>query len=270
MKTAFHLDAAGITDVGRVREHNEDALTVDSQVRLYAIADGMGGHESGAIASQTTLDELQLQIERRTTSMQAPDKQEDYYNTVLDSITACNEKILNKNHENGLSLGAGMGTTLVGAYFLQGNAHAVIFNVGDSRMYRLRAGILEQLTRDHSMYQVWQDAGRQGQAPSRNILSKAIGLMQNTLPDLTLESISEKDVYLICSDGLCNLIDTETMQSSLNNNQHLSARAICQDLVAIANENGGHDNISVLIIKIYGSSPAELKTEEVTVQRNIE
>ncbi len=270
MASALYLEAAGATDVGRVREHNEDSLSVDSQTGLYAIADGMGGHTSGDVASQTTLTELQLQIERRTKSLSTSNNQDGYYNIVLDAIAACNETILNKNSENGLRPGTGMGTTLVGAYFLQDNTTAVIFNVGDSRLYRLRSGVLEQLTRDHSMYQDWHDAGEEGEAPPKNILSRAIGLMQNTLPDLTIESISERDVYLMCSDGLSNLIDTETLQAFLNYNQHLSAQVICQDLVDIANENGGHDNISVLIIKTKGSSSSEIVTEEVTLQRSVD
>ncbi len=267
MNKALSLDAAGISDVGRVRDHNEDSLTVGSQIRLYAIADGMGGHLSGDVASQTTLEELELQIESRTENIPAPGEQEDYYNIVVDAITACNERILQKNQDNGSSLGSGMGTTLVGVYFLQDNTQAIIFNVGDSRLYRFRTGILKQLTRDHSMYQDWHDAGGQGTAPSRNILSKAIGLIEGTVADLTYESIIEDDVFLICSDGLSNLIDTDTMQRFLSSNQRLTPHIMCQDLIVMANENGGHDNVSVVIIRVNGSLSLERGVEELTVQR---
>ena len=267
MSAALHLDAMGISDVGRVREHNEDSITVDSEIRLYAIADGMGGHMSGDVASQTTLEELQLRIAQYVDSTHLPSRQEDCYNLIFDAITACNNRILKKNQDNGSSLGAGMGTTLAGVYFLADITRVVVFNVGDSRVYRLRAGVLDQITRDHSMYQDWYDSGQKGKPPARNVLSKAIGLMEKPLPDLTLEGVLDKDVFLICSDGLSNLIDSQAIENYLNKNQHLSTDVLCQELIATANENGGHDNVSVVIIRANGHLPYAHDVEEVTVQR---
>ena len=271
MKAEVSLDATGITDVGRVRKHNEDSITVDSQIRLYAIADGMGGHMSGDVASQTTLEELHFQINKSMDDSQLATTQEDCYNMIFDAINACNDRILKKNQDNSSTLGTGMGTTLAGIYFLADNANVIVFNVGDSRVYRLRDERFIQMTRDHSMYQDWYDSGQIGEAPARNILSKAIGLMENTLPDLTLEAVRENDVFLICSDGLSNLIDTETIQHYLISHQHVSTHTMCEELIATANENGGNDNISVVIIRTVGrvsnDNDNDNDNDDVTVQR---
>ena len=269
MKSMLELDAAGNTDVGQKRDHNEDSLTIDSESRLFAIADGMGGHMSGEVASRATLDELHSRIKRHAESVRGPGKQEDYYEVVLEAVDACNELILQKNRNNGRNQGEGMGTTLVGVYFLQDKRQAVIFNVGDSRLYRLRAGNLKQLTRDHTMYQEWHEAGQKGTAPSKNILINAIGLLENIFPDITLENVFEGDIYLICSDGLSNLIDTESLQQCLTQSLQDSPDTVCKELISIANVNGGHDNISAIIVKVNGTPPTENKAEDLdaTVQR---
>ena len=269
MKSALQLDAAGATDVGQERDHNEDSIVVDSQSHFYAIADGMGGHMSGEVASQATLDELASLIKNHAQSTQGPSKQDDYYNIVLSSVMACSELILEKNRNNGSNLGEGMGTTLVGAYFMQCKSHMIVFNVGDSRLYRLRAGVLEQLTRDQTMYQDWHDRGQKGTAPSKNILLKAIGLTENNVPDITLEAVFERDIFLICSDGLSNMIDDESLQCFLNENLQSSANTLCKDLISIANINGGHDNISVVAIKVNSSTTLDNPVGDLdkTIQR---
>lgn len=269
MKSTLQLDAAGVTDVGQKRDHNEDSLTIDSESRFFAIADGMGGHMSGEVASQATLEALHSRIKDHADSVQGPGRQEDYYDVVLEAVDACNKLILEKNRDNGRNPGEGMGTTLVGVYFLRDRRQAVIFNVGDSRLYRLRSGDLTQLTRDHTMYQEWSDAGQKGTAPSKNILINAIGLLQDIYPDITLEGVSEGDVFLICSDGLSNLIETESLQEFLNQNSRHSPESVCRELIAIANGNGGHDNISAIIIKVKGTPPAVNQQDDVdkTIQR---
>jgi len=267
MEYSLQLDAMGLTDVGRVREHNEDSITVDTKNNLFAIADGMGGHMSGDVASQTTLEELQRQIKLQLNNGCDLSNQEHCYNMIVDSVTECNARILKKNHENGSGLGTGMGTTLTGVYFLADISSVIVFNVGDSRVYRLRKRAFEQLTRDHSMYQEWCDSGQHGQAPSRNILSKAIGLMETALPDVTLKGVQPKDVYLICSDGLSNLIDDESIQDYLIGSEHLSSHSKCEALVNIANDNGGYDNISVVIVKVNDHPSSVSNAEDITVQR---
>lgn len=253
---------AGLTDVGQARDHNEDAICVDSGSELYAIADGMGGHMHGEVASQATLEELIKKIKGHATNSSGPIKQDEYYDIVMETVVACNELILEKNRSNGSALGEGMGTTLVGAYFLRDKKKVVVFNVGDSRLYRLRGGELQQLTRDHTMYQEWVEAGQKGTAPSRNILIKAIGLLDDIVPDITLETVSEGDLFLICSDGLSNMIEPEVMQSILNQNLQQSPEALCQELVSVANANGGQDNISAVVIRVVSSSSANHQAED--------
>lgn len=269
MKIPLQLDAAGVTDVGQSRNHNEDSLIVYSEADLYAIADGMGGHMSGEIASQSTLDELVSRIRFHVENMNGPARQEDYYDVVLGAVIACNELVLEKNRSNGCSLGQGMGTTLVGAYFLKNRKQVVFFNVGDSRLYRLRAGCLEQLTRDHTMYQNWVDSGQKGTAPSKNILISAIGLLEKIQPDIALENVLEGDTFLLCSDGLSNMISSESLQAVLIRNIGCSPEQVCKELISLANTNGGDDNISVVMIKVSGESGCATALEDLekTVQR---
>ena len=123
------------------------------------------------------------------------------------------------------------------------------------------------------MYQEWCEAGQKGTAPSKNILINAIGLLENISPDITLESVSGGDVFLICSDGLSNLIDTENLQECLSRSLQSTPDTVCKELISMANVNGGHDNISVVIINVIGASSTEDKVEnkaedlEKTVQR---
>ncbi len=268
MSKPVFLEAAGVSDVGQDRDHNEDSLTSHTSFGLYAIADGMGGHLSGEVASQSTIDELLKQISNHRRSRGQSD-QPDYYDTVVNAVTACNELVLKKNRDNGSKLGEGMGTTLVGAYFIENKAEAVIFNVGDSRLYRYRDDAFTQITRDHTMYQEWFEAGQKGTPPSKNILVKAIGLLEDVLPDVQLEKILPGDVYMICSDGLSNLVDDDTVHQFIKLNPDLSPEAICTELIKMANDNGGDDNISVIIIKANAKETAA-KTKDANSSKTVQ
>jgi len=271
MTDKIHFESAGVSDVGRQRQHNEDSLASSDELGLYAIADGMGGHTQGDVASRITIETLLREVTAHLETGSKRQQQEACYETIDKAIATCNELILKKNSENNYQPGEGMGTTLVGAYFLKNSWQAVMFNVGDSRIYRLRSGDLTQLTRDHTMYQAWMDAGGKGLAPSKSILVNAVGLVENVLPDIKLESVNKGDVYMICSDGLSTLVDDEALRKSLRENGKLPVEAMCNQLVALANQNGGSDNITVIIIRVDVKAPTgpDVSPEnQITMNRN--
>ncbi|MFK8082268.1 MAG: PP2C family serine/threonine-protein phosphatase [Granulosicoccus sp.] len=271
MKQKLVVVSAGVSDVGRQRQHNEDSLTSSDELGLYAIADGMGGHAQGDVASQVAIDTLLHEVENHLRSGNEVELQEACYETIDRAIASCNENILERNRQNKYQVGEGMGTTLVGTYFLKNRMKALTFNVGDSRIYRLRRGNLKQLTRDHTMYQAWIEAGGKGSAPSKSILVNAVGLVEDLLPDIKLESVVAGDLYLICSDGLSSLVDDHILKESLCANCRLPPDVICQQLIELANQNGGSDNITVIIVRIDVEVPVEsdvLPEDQVTRIQN--
>lgn len=251
MNAKLHLEAAGVSDIGRQRQLNEDAYTSGDNLELFAIADGMGGHMHGDVASQETIAKLSEELTSYFKDSSAIDKQEYCYDVIAKTINTCNEHILKKNHQNGSNPGEGMGTTLVGIYFLRNTMQAITFNIGDSRLYRYRNQDLEQLTRDHTMYEEWVDAGEIGEAPAQNILVNAVGLVEDPRTDIKLENVKDEDVYLVCSDGLSGLVDNETLEEFINQNCDQPVAAQCEQLVNLANRNGGSDNITVILIRVH-------------------
>lgn len=257
MKEKMYFESAGVSDIGRQRQYNEDALTASDELGLYAIADGMGGHMHGDVASRVTIETLLDEVTKHLGSNKEHEKQEACYETIANAIEACNRIILQKNSENDSKIGEGMGTTLVGAYFLRHSKQAIIFNVGDSRIYRLRSGDLSQITRDHTMYQEWVDAGEQGIAPSKNILVNAVGAVEELSADIKLEQVISGDMYVVCSDGLSGLVDDKILREFIHENDTLPVQAMCDQLIDLANKHGGSDNITVIIIRVDLQPPAE-------------
>ena len=264
------LESAGVSDIGKQRQYNEDALVMNDELGLYAVADGMGGHIHGDVASRVTidtlLDEVAIHLGHNTGNL----NQDICYVTIANAIEACNKLVLQKNVENNCKVGEGMGTTLVGTYFLRHSMQTLLFNVGDSRIYRFRDGGLKQITRDHTMYQQWIDTGRQGAAPSKNVLVSAIGVVEELSPDISLENVLSDDVYIVCSDGLSGLVDDESLQEYMKENYELPILTICTQLIELANENGGSDNITVIIIRAARQSndiPVAEVDLEATIQR---
>lgn len=243
-----------ISDVGLSRSLNEDSFLVDDNLGLFAVADGMGGHSNGDVASSSVIKHLQEKISAYSESKKDKPSQSSHYNYLEQSIESCNQLVLSLNEENGIPIGSGMGTTLVGLYLLATKNEAVLFNVGDSRVYRLRGKEMVQVTKDHTMYQNWFESGQKGEPPSKNILINAIGLLENIRTDLTLEKLEAGDVYLICSDGLtANLKDSDLLEILLKKGSE-SDSEICSELVAKANDAGGDDNTTVIVVSVAESS----------------
>ena len=243
-----------ISDVGLSRSLNEDSFLVDEELGLFAIADGMGGHSYGDVASNTVVTHLKEKLLAHVDNRKNTPNQSDHYNDLEEAIDSCNKLILSMNAKEGMPVGSGMGTTLVGLYLLENRNEAVLFNVGDSRVYRLRGTKFAQLTKDHTMYQNWFDSGQKGEAPAKNILINAIGLLDDIKSDLTLEKILPGDVFLICSDGLTtNLADSDLLVSIEKLNEATDAE-ICSELVAKANDAGGEDNTTIIIVSVAEST----------------
>lgn len=251
--TELIYQVTALSDVGLSRSLNEDSFLVDGDLGLFAVADGMGGHSSGDLASSSVINHLQKEIRAFVKNRKEVPSQSNHYNDLEQSIESCNDLVLSMNSDKGIPVGSGMGTTLVGLYLLKNRNEAVLFNVGDSRVYRLRGKKIVQVTKDHTMYQNWLDSGQKGEPPSKNILINAIGLLERIRLDLTLERIEPDDIYLICSDGLTtNLSDSELLESLVNKEDGTDSE-ICIDLITKANQAGGDDNTTVIVVSVVDS-----------------
>ena len=239
------LAAAGIeyawhTDVGRVRARNEDSVAVDAELGLLVVADGMGGHNAGDVASRMAIEGVLAAM--REGAADDDQRLQHAVRRANDAIYAAAGDDFDRS---------GMGTTVVAAWLRPSGLIAA--HVGDSRLYRLRDGALEALTRDHTQVQDLVDRGILTPAQARvsnrrNFLSRALG----TYPDVDIDSAvhphAPGDVYLLCSDGLTNMVEDEEIVAIIGSSKSLGAAA--ELLVAQANEYGGRDNITVALARL--------------------
>ena len=245
--TPLSIQAAGLSDRGRHRVINEDSWISDTQLGLYAIADGMGGHGSGNVASDMATQVIQtIYKEASTTNHPA-----DITDLVLRATKEANSKVFQANQASKKEPGNGMGTTLVGLYTPtfdndSDTRSGFIFNVGDSRLYRYRNSQLTQLTEDHTLLREWQLNNRPGPAPPANIIMRAIGLFATVESDITPISLERGDLILMCSDGLSDMLSEAELTDILAAGKSGSMAALCDKLVHQANQNGGIDNITVI------------------------
>ena len=252
---------AGLTNPGHLRENNEDNFLIDAKAGLLVVADGMGGHKSGELASadairvmQEILTDNSMQTGHRNTP---PNRTIPGDNRVATAIAAANEIINNQNHERGYGPREAMGTTIVGLYFQPDSPMvATIFHVGDSRLYRFRNGTLDQITRDHSAYENWLEDGGNGPAPGLHILSQAIGPSKSVAPGIQQQTFHPGDIVLLCSDGLTNLVSNSAIEALLGSIDIDDLSSGCNLLVNAAQSNGGTDNITV-VLGAFSSGPAK-------------
>lgn len=246
--------AAASTHVGRVRMHNEDAYLVDHELGLFAVADGVGGHGGGSEASQLTVTELPKLFSTALNQQTDEALSDTQLQTLMDeSIHAVNEQVYQAG--TGREKDGRMGTTLTGGLFLD-NGNALIFNVGDSRTYVFRDNALTQITVDQSWYQSWLDDGGVGIAPPKNVILQGIGLDKHVYTDWVTSSYQLNDVWLMCSDGLTDLLSNEDISRAIEQhaNSDQSLDALCEHLINAANDAGGADNITVLVVQPNHSS----------------
>lgn len=255
----MRAQAAGLSDVGLQREHNEDSYAVVAPHQLFIVADGMGGHRAGDVASRLASESI-TDFFRRTDSEDVTwpfhfdSELSDEENRLLTAIRLANRQIYEHSVSN-RDL-RGMGTTVVGALFNESTGRMYIGHVGDSRAYRVRDGKIEQLTRDHSLLNDYLAAmpdmpEEQRNELPKNVITRALGMQDNVEIDLVHDQGQSGDVYVLCSDGLSGMVTDQDICRVIN---EVSGPAeACERLVTMANANGGEDNVTAVVIELTDS-----------------
>jgi len=255
MTLAQSLQAATLTDPGRVRDHNEDCIESRAEIGLYVLADGMGGYNAGEVASgmATSLISDGLQetwSPRDVERMARDDAKASSERLIREQIARANSAIFTTSQNNPEC--AGMGTTLVVALFFDN--FMTVAHIGDSRLYRLRGETMEQITRDHSLLQEQLDSGlitpeEAKLSQNKNLVTRALGIDPTVDPEIHVYETQVGDSYLLCSDGLSDMVEDEEIRVTLltlRSNPNLTV----QQLIQSANDNGGRDNISAMLIRV--------------------
>jgi PPM family protein phosphatase len=242
----MNFEYVSMTDPGLVRDNNEDSVALDPVNQIAVLADGMGGYNAGEVASAMATTFIKTELGRWLSEGGADANARELRRAMEICIDNANRSIFNAANSNPLY--AGMGTTLVMGVF-QGS-RTLIGHVGDSRCYRLRGGNLVQLTRDHSLLQEQIDAGlislEQAQfATHKNLVTRALGVEDTVLLEVSEYRVEDDDLYLLCSDGLTDMMSDERMAAILVTAGTLEEK--CRALVDAANDSGGRDNISVIL-----------------------
>lgn len=254
------MRACGMSEAGEVRTRNEDRFVVDEALGLAAVADGMGGHMSGEIASSGALSALAGSLAAACEDGQAwpagpagdPDATDldlRWNGAVrLRRVVECaNALLYEENRARGHADGDGMGSTLTGLQFLPALGAVLSFHVGDSRLYRYRDGVLVQLTRDHTAYQLALESGAPGELPPRNLLLQAIGPAPAVVPDIDYHEVRAGDLLLLCSDGLHGWVPHAEIAALLRPEDALDAA--CAGLLASSRRHASRDNVTVLLAR---------------------
>jgi protein phosphatase len=250
------IEMVGITDVGSVRQFNEDSIALDPDSGSMVLADGMGGHRAGEVASRMATESIFNELKSQSPEFGHAAAERSPQLTVDRSIKRANQTVYEAAQSNPAY--HGMGTTVVAAVF-HDNAVA-LGHLGDSRVYRLRKAALELLTRDDSLLLDQVELGiiaaaDAGDSHNRSLVTRALGIGESVSPHLRVEAVLPGDVILICSDGLNDLVDDadiELILHSLESNLALAA----QHLVQTAKDNGGYDNVSVILARVLKPFPA--------------
>jgi protein phosphatase len=237
------LESAGKTDVGLVREKNEDSMLLEPAYGLYVVCDGMGGHVGGQVASQLAVATIS-EVVRTKNPTPSPDE-----DLLVTSIRCANEAVYSRARaEPALH---NMGTTVVA---LRGEGNYMhVCHVGDSRIYRMRQGNFEQITRDHSLVNLYEEnpelAIRFG-PPNSNVIVRAVGLRDTVEVDHRKISLEPGDVFLLCCDGLTDMVDDWMLKEMLLDGAGGSLDECCDTMVRAALSNGGVDNTTVVLVRV--------------------
>ncbi|MBR3632247.1 MAG: Stp1/IreP family PP2C-type Ser/Thr phosphatase [Elusimicrobiaceae bacterium] len=252
----FDIEFAAVTDIGKIREKNEDNVVISSDLALGAVADGMGGHSAGEIASSIAVSVLAETIRKiNTGTLKIPD-------TFLPKLTFVERKLLMAaNLANAAiystaqssSVYKMMGTTLTGVVFDQNCAVAV--HVGDSRIYLCRDGKIVQITTDHSLAMEHVRRGLLSKEDAdhskiQNVLTRAMGIKKNVEFDLLKFPVRPGDILVLCSDGLYKGLTEQAIGQIVQKGKNMSIVKLCKQLVRLSNDRDGQDNISAVVIKI--------------------
>jgi len=241
------------TDPGLARENNEDSVAFDEPTRLGILADGMGGYNAGEIASGMATTFIKSELGRWLVQAGRNASAKDVRRAMEICVDNANRSIFNAANSNPQY--SGMGTTLVVGVFQ--DARLMLGHIGDSRCYRLRGTELSQITKDHSLLQEQMDAGlitaeQAAVSSNKNLVTRALGVEDAVLLEVNEHRVEPGDTYLMCSDGLSDMIDDATIARILQADAPLEDKA--GQLVDAANGNGGRDNISVLLAQTDAGS----------------
>ena len=249
------VSAFGLTDVGRKRRHNEDAYLLDAERGLFVVADGMGGHAAGEVASRITVESIQEYIAATEEEHESSwpfgfnSRVSVEGNRLTTAVEKANEKVM-RAVQNRPEL-KGMGTTVVAALF--DADRATLVHVGDSRAYLFRDGELRRLTDDHSWVQEQVNAGilSEDEAkshPLKNVVTRALGGAAHVSVDLIEVPVRPGDKFLLCSDGLTGMVPDEDLFAHFRSDEHLEKTV--RQLIDTANDRGGVDNITAIVIEV--------------------
>ncbi len=249
------IEIVGQTHTGQVRQNNEDSIGFDSALGLLVLADGMGGHLGGEVASSLSVDTIIKSAQENLPSIKTGQVDSDTGFSlesicIQEAIEQANDLIYRKSTEQ-FEL-RGMGTTLVVMAFYDNRFS--LAHIGDSRCYRLRNKSMDQVTKDHSLLQELIDRGfytpeEARKSLNKNLVTKALGIDPTTTPDVQEDLAMKNDIYLLCSDGLTDLVEDEYISLTIQRfSDNLEEAA--KQLITKANQNGGKDNISVILCRI--------------------
>ena len=237
-------------DPGRIRHNNEDAVLVDPARGLAVLADGMGGYNAGEVASRIAVAMISTEMRRQLAMPGAALDIAGGERLLAEQALRANRAIFEAAQRRPQY--AGMGTTLVGALWHDG--HVIVVHVGDSRLYRLRGPVLAQLTRDHSVLQeqidrglITPDQARDGR--NRNLVTRAVGVEPDLVPEVHSHRVEVGDLYLLCSDGLNDMVSDEQIGQMLRACED-DLTVAARELVQRANDHGGRDNVSVILVRV--------------------
>jgi len=255
------IDLFSLTDTGKVREHNEDAIAAEMDLGLMVLADGMGGYNAGEIASgiavKTVIGMIRDSVERETRGLIDAETGLTRQSIVLrDAIMRAN-KIIHQTAQSQPQC-EGMGTTIVSCLFFDNRVS--IAHVGDSRLYRLRNDQLERLTMDHSLLQELVDRGfyspeEAERSTNRNYVTRALGVEPSVAVEVREDTVQKGDVYVLCSDGLSDMVEDEDIHLTISTfNANLATAG--EQLIRLSNDNGGRDNVSIVMAHVVDDFPA--------------
>jgi len=256
------IEIVGLTDVGLVRDHNEDSIGENHDLGLAVLADGMGGHRGGEVASAITVSTILESLANELINIKSGDIDEasGYSLTsiaVNNAVIKANDNVFTSSNEN--SQYRGMGTTVVVLLFH--DDRFTVAHVGDSRLYRYRDGDLEQITRDHSLMQELVDRGfytteQARESLNKNLVTRAIGAEESVQVDVHEDVVHPEDIYLLCSDGLTDMLEDDVIKNTIADNSE-DLEIIAHKLICLSNESGGKDNISAMLARPLKPLPGE-------------
>lgn len=249
------IDIVEMTDTGRVREHNEDAIGSDADIGLMVLADGMGGYNAGEVASGIAV-QIVSELAAEGATRENRDEIDPHSGFMRQSIVLRDavyraNKIIYQTAQSQTHC-EGMGTTIVAAMFYDNKIS--IAHVGDSRAYRLRGGTLEQITLDHSLLQELVDRGfysaeEAQRSTNRNYVTRALGVEPSVEVEVHEHEVLPDDVYLLCSDGLPDMVEDEDIHLTIST-FNASLDVVGKQLIELANDHGGRDNVSVMLAQV--------------------